>query len=118
MLLKGSKYANLALTFFLELAVLVALGYWGFHRSILLGLGAPALAILVWAFFGAPTARWHLRGPWRVCLLILFYGSAVLALWAAGQPSWALVFAGLVLANQLLLLALGSELPKPALSKK
>ena len=45
--------ANLALRFFLELAALAALAYWGFHtgRSVLadvvLGLGAPLLAAVV-----------------------------------------------------------------------
>ena len=95
------KNANLALTFFLELGVLVALGYWGFQTGqgtgakFALGLGAPAAAIVAWALFGAPTARWHLKGIWRVLLQIIFFGSAALALAVAVSPAlgitWALI---------------------------
>jgi hypothetical protein len=49
------KNTNLALTFLLELGVLVALGYWGFQTgqatiaSIGLGIGAPVLAVALFA---------------------------------------------------------------------
>ncbi len=45
---------NVGLRFLLELAVLVALGYWGFHTNsppifkVTLGIGAPLLALVVW----------------------------------------------------------------------
>src|SRR5258708_8580199 len=67
------KNANLALSFFLELCVLVALGYWGFQTGqgtiakIGLGIGAPVVAVVVWALFGAPNAPRRLQGP---CFLI------------------------------------------------
>ncbi|MEO6891644.1 MAG: YrdB family protein, partial [Ktedonobacteraceae bacterium] len=54
------KNVNLTLSFLLELCVLVALGYWGFQigqgtiTKIGLGIGAPVLAVVVWALFGAP----------------------------------------------------------------
>ena len=54
------KNVNLALVFFLELAVLVALGYWGFSvgQGVLakfgIGLGLPVVAIIVWGLLGAP----------------------------------------------------------------
>src|SRR5215469_11746142 len=69
MVLTVLKNANLALAFFLELGVLVALGYWGYQTGqgtiarIGLGIGAPALAVVVWALFGAPKSTWHLQGP-------------------------------------------------------
>ena len=95
------KNANLALTFFLELGVLVALGYWGFQTGqgtvaqFALGLGTPAAAIVLWALFGAPRARWHLTGIYRILLQIVFFGSAALALAVAVNPvlgiTWALV---------------------------
>jgi hypothetical protein len=101
MALSVIKNTNLALTFFLELGVLVALGYWGFHTgqgtvaSITLGLGAPLAAAILWALFGAPRARWHLKGVYRVLLQIVFFGSAALALYAAVSPglgvAWAIV---------------------------
>ncbi len=95
------KNANLALTFFLELGVLVALGYWGFQTGqgtaarFALGLGTPAAAIVLWGLFGAPRGRWHLKGIWRLLLQIVFFGSAALALAVAVNPglgiAWALV---------------------------
>src|SRR5689334_23481657 len=54
--------ANLGLRFLLELCMLAALGYWGFQAGdgpvlkIVLGLGAPLLAAVVWGLFIAPRA--------------------------------------------------------------
>ncbi len=101
MALTGIKNANLAITFFLELGVLIALGYWGSQTGqgaatrIALGLGAPAVAVVAWFLFGAPKAIWHLKGVYRVLLQIVFFGSAALALSVAVSPglgaAWALV---------------------------
>jgi hypothetical protein len=101
MALSVIKNANLALTFFLELGVLVALGYWGFHTGqgtiakLALGLGAPLAAAVLWGLFGAPRGKWHLKGVWRVLLQVVFFGSAALALAAAASITlgitWALV---------------------------
>ena len=52
------EQVNLALALVLELGVLAALPYWGFATGatipvkIVLGIGAPAAAILVWAIWG------------------------------------------------------------------
>ncbi|HLZ64023.1 MAG TPA: YrdB family protein [Ktedonosporobacter sp.] len=102
------KNANLLLAFLLELGVLAALGYWGFltgptlPSKIVLGIGAPIVAIVIWALFGAPTAIWHLYGLWRVLLQIVFFGSAVVALFAAGQPGWGIAFALIYILNYVL----------------
>ena len=108
MLLMIMKNANLALAFFLELGVLVAPGFWGFHTGltlpgrIALGIGVPALAIVVWALFGAPTATWHLEGIARLILQIIFFGSGALALFAAGQRILGVVFALIFVLNYVL----------------
>jgi hypothetical protein len=53
MILALLKNVNLALAFFLELAVLAALGYWGFYTGqgtlarIGLGIGAPLVAVVI-----------------------------------------------------------------------
>ncbi len=63
------KYSNLALSFLLELYILGALAYWGFRvgngtfMKIVLGIGAPLLAALVWGIFEAPQASIPLSGP-------------------------------------------------------
>lgn len=102
MFLTVLKNANLALAFFLELGVLVALGYWGFQMGqgtiakIGLGIGVPLMAVVVWGLFGAPKAAWHLNGPWRLILEVVFFGSAAVALFISGQRvlggAFALVF--------------------------
>ena len=107
------KWVNLALRFLLELAVLVALGYWGFHvdRGMLvkvgLGIGAPLVAAGVWAIFGAPKSDHHLTGGWYVLLEIVVFGSAAIALAAARQTTLAAVFAAVVVVNAVLLRVLG-----------
>ncbi len=100
---------NLALAFLLELCVLVALGYWGFHSGdgmivkIGLAIGAPVIAILFWALFGAPKATWALPGNWHLIVAAIFFGAAVVALFSAGLRQWAIAFALLVVLNHVLI---------------
>jgi uncharacterized protein DUF2568 len=107
------KNTNLALAFFLELSVLAALAYWGFQTGqgtiarIALGIGAPAVAIVVWALFGSPQAAWHLNGVYRLLLQVVFFGSAAVALFAAGQHSLGVAFALVFVLNTVLAYALG-----------
>jgi Protein of unknown function (DUF2568) len=102
------KNANLALAFFLELGVLVALGYWGFQTGqgtiakIGLGIGASVLAVVIWWLFGAPQAMWHLNGVFRLLLEVIFFGSAAVALYAAGQHVMGVAFALLFVLNTVL----------------
>jgi hypothetical protein len=54
----GSHPPNLALRFLLEMAALVAIGYWGFdqHSGIwrfVIGIGGPMLAAVLWGTFAA-----------------------------------------------------------------
>jgi hypothetical protein len=99
------KQANLALTFFLELAALVALGYWGFSVGqgtwwkIVLGVGVPLLMIVLWSMLGAPRSAWRLQGFAYVILEIVFYGSAVIGLFHAGQPIWSGLFGLICIIN-------------------
>jgi hypothetical protein len=107
--MKTLRLANLALRFFLELAALVALGYWGFQvgdgpvGKTLLTLGAPLAAIVLWGLFGAPRALRPLAEPWHVLLEVVVFGSAVPALIAARQPALAAVFGVLLVVNRLLI---------------
>jgi hypothetical protein len=103
------RSANLALAFFLELAALVALGYWGFQTgrdlptALVLGLGAPLAMAVVWGLFLAPRAARRLRGPWLVGVHLVIFGLAAAGLAAAGQPAWAGALIGAVLINEVLL---------------
>ncbi len=111
MFLTVLKNANLALAFFLELGVLVALGYWGFQvgqgtiAKIGLGIGAPLMAVVVWGLFGAPNAAWHLNGPWRLILEVVFFGSAAVALFVSGQRVLGVAFALVFVLNHALIYA-------------
>ncbi len=108
MILAIIKNANLALAFFLELGVLAALGYWGFQTGqgtiarIALGIGVPAVAVVVWALFGSPQAVWHLDGALRLLLEVIFFGSAAVALYAVGQHVLGVMFALLFVLNTVL----------------
>lgn len=107
----GLQSANLALRFVLELTALVALGYWGFstHGSaaakILFGAGAPLLAAVVWGLFVAPKAAFPVPLPWRLLIEAVVFGSAAVALIAAGRPALGGAFLVVVLINEVLLLA-------------
>jgi hypothetical protein len=102
------KSFNLALAFLFELCALAALAFWGFHTGqgllvkILLGIGAPLLAALIWGAFAAPRAMLQVPAFTRYLVMLLVFGSAVVALALAGQALLAWIFAGLVVANRLL----------------
>ena len=102
--------ANLGLRFFLEVLGLVSLGYWGFHAGqstgakIALGVGAPLLAAVVWGAFVAPAAKWGLGGLGRAGLELVVFGSATVALYAAGRSGLAAAFGVTVLLNRVLML--------------
>ena len=105
MAVTGLKGANLALTFLLELSVLAALAYWGWTAAtnltdkLGLGVGAPAVAIIVWTVFGAPRARRRLKGAAYWALRIAFDAAGVLALYAAGLHLTAIAFAVVAAVN-------------------
>jgi hypothetical protein len=63
------KALNLGLAFLLELALLVAIGYWGFQLDTatavrwLVTIGAPAALALTWGQVAAPRAKRRLPRP-------------------------------------------------------
>lgn len=105
----------LAVRLVLELAALVALGYWGFATAgnavldVILGLGAPLLAAVVWGLFVSPKARYGT--PVRQALFeALVFGAAILALIHAGQPWPALAFGATAVVDSILLRLLDRDL--------
>ena len=93
--------ANDGLRFFLELAALSSLAYWGFaeHDGVLqwlLGLGLPLIAATVWGTFVAPKASRPTVDPPRLLLELAVFGGGVVALWAADSHMLAFGFGVLV----------------------
>ena len=107
--MKAIKAVNLALRFLLELAAVVALGYWGFHTGgstvarVVLGVGSQVLAAVVWGLFVAPKAAMTLPSRVKFVLGLAILLLAAVALAAAGQPAIAVAFAAIVVINQVLL---------------
>ena len=103
------KLVNLALRFALELCMLAALALWGWRAGgglplrLLLALGAPLMAAVVWVLFIAPRATYAVPlSVWLVLQLILF-GLALAGLVATGHPGLAALFAGALVVNGALL---------------
>jgi Protein of unknown function (DUF2568) len=104
-------YANDALRFFLELAALAALAYWGFHEfggvvQWLVGIGAPLLVAVVWGTFMSPKASRPTFDPVRLLIEVAVFGAGVAALFAAGASTLAVVFAVLAVLHLALTFAL------------
>jgi hypothetical protein len=103
------KLANLALSFLLELAMLAAFAYWGFHTStdgilrIVLGIGAPLIAIVVWGIFLAPRSSKRLTGIQQLILATIIFGLAVIALVVADRPDLGVVLGVAFIINRILI---------------
>ena len=95
---------NDVLRFLLELFAFFSLGFWGFVAwpfpwNIVVGIAAPALAIVVWALFRSPKAVFPIDPFGRAVVEIVVMASAALAWWSLGQPIVAGVFAVLALVS-------------------
>jgi hypothetical protein len=102
----GQNPVNLALRFFLELAALYCIGYWGWVRHeglfrYLLAFGLPFLAAAIWGVFrvpgdgGAPRVR--VPGVVRLLIEIIFFGFATWGLFDAGATTAGWIFGGITL---------------------
>ncbi|MBK9942933.1 MAG: YrdB family protein [Kouleothrix sp.] len=106
--MQALKYANLALSFLLELCALAALGYWGYWAAsglalkIALAIGAPLLMAAVWGLFLAPKATYPLPTAPHLVLQALVFGLATAALYATGRLALAYTFGLAVLISMAL----------------
>lgn len=103
------KMLNLALRFGMELAMLFALGYWGFKTGSsagmrwLLGIGAPLLAAVVWGMLMAPRASRRLQGGWFLLVELILFGLAGWALYSTGAKDWTLWLGLVYVINRVLM---------------
>lgn len=84
--------------FLCELFAFGTLAFWGFTAwalpwNIVAGIGAPVLAILVWALFVSPRAVFAVHPFVRALVELLVYAAATLAWWDAGNAWVGLAFA-------------------------
>lgn len=99
------KLLNNLVSFLLELAMLGALSFWGFHAGStglikwLLGLGVPVLVIIFWGTFMAPHASNRIAWPWLPVVSLLLFLVSAAALYSAGERSIAVVFAAIAVVN-------------------
>jgi hypothetical protein len=107
----GQNPINLALRFFLELAALYFIGYWGWtqHAGVLrylLAIGLPLLAAVIWGVFrvpgdgGAPRVR--VPGIVRLLIEVVFFGFAIWGLFDAGGTTAGWIFGGITLFHYLI----------------
>ncbi|EHR49194.1 Protein of unknown function (DUF2568) [Saccharomonospora marina XMU15] len=102
---KALRWANELLAFLLELAALATLGYWGFTvevslpLKVVLGIGSPVLAAVVWGLLAAPRARFQLPVAGVLAVKAAVFAAATLALCVVAPQPLAIGFAALVALN-------------------
>ncbi len=79
-------------------AAFVTLAIWGFTGwpfpwNLVAGIGAPLLAILVWALFVSPRAVLAVHPFIRAIVELFVYAAATIAWWSMGQAWIGLIFA-------------------------
>lgn len=102
------KLLNSGLRFLLEVLALIILGYWGFHfhgviKKVVLGIGTPVVAAIIWGTFGSPKAPYKLEGFGRGVLEVLIFGSAAVALYFTGKTTLAYIYGVISFINLLLM---------------
>jgi len=85
------------LAFVCELFAFATLAIWGFAAwplpwGIVAGVGAPLLAVLVWALFVSPRAVVRVHPFVRALVELLVYAAATIAWWSMGHAWIGLVF--------------------------
>lgn len=99
---------NEGLAFVLELLAFGTLGWWGFHVTdnvvgdLLLGLGSPVAAMVLWGMFAAPKARFAIPLPGVLAVKAVVFTSSAAALYDLGDHGLAEGFAIVVVANTVL----------------
>lgn len=66
---------------------------WPFPWNIVAGVGAPLLALLVWALFVSPRAVLAVHPFVRAIVELFVYAAATIAWWSMGQAWIGLIFA-------------------------
>lgn len=86
------------LAFLCELFAFATLAVWGFTAwpapwNIVAGVGAPVIAILLWALFVSPRAVFVVHPFVRALVELLVYAAATIVWWTSGSAWIGLAFA-------------------------
>ena len=105
--MNGLRGAVLTVRFLCELGMLAALAYWGFEvgdgaLGLVLGLGAPLVAIALWGAFVSPKARLPVALSTRLVIEVLLFGATAALLAAVRLWATAAIFLILALASSFL----------------
>ena len=118
------RWSNLGLAFGLEIAGLGIFAWWGWRAGdslavrLVLAIGLPLIAAVVWGLFAAPTANYG--SPVVTAIVkVAFFGLAGLALWSLDHRVVAAIFVLTVAANLIIIRTgnLNPETPPAASSK-
>ena len=109
------RWSHLGLAFVVELAGLGIFALWGWRTGgntptrLLLAVGVPLIAAVLWGLFAAPTANYG--SPVLTAVVkIAFFGLAGLALWSLDHRVLGVAFV-LVVAANLLIIRVGGLSP-------
>ena len=111
------KRFNLALRGIMELGIVAALSFWGFHTGrntlmkIILGFGSPAVVFGFWGLVDFRNAG-SISEYLRLIQELVLSGLAVVALYFEGQYFLALFLALISVAHHILVYSLGETLLK------
>lgn len=101
---------NLVIRFLLELFLLTSLGVWGYHLDdgtisrVVLTVGLPITAAIIWGLFISPKAKFSLPITAVVFIEFLLVGTAAYGLIWSGYLVTAIIYSILHVGNRLLLL--------------
>jgi chromate transport protein ChrA len=101
------KNINKGIMFLLEVCMLIALSYWGFHAHIGLpayvyGITTPVLAAILWSVFAAPKSKRRLRMPYRAFFSFAIFCIAAILLYQTGLTNYAIVFIAIAFVCEIL----------------
>ncbi|MCX4747796.1 YrdB family protein [Kitasatospora sp. NBC_01287] len=105
MVTNGLRALNDVLAFFIELAALGFLAWWGYRTGpdtavhLLLAIGLPLLAAVLWGRYAAPRASVKLPVAGVLLVKALVFGAGALALGARAGWAWGVAFGALALVN-------------------
>lgn len=84
------------LAFLIELAAITAYAYWGFSFDnwlfkLVLGLGAPAIVVIIWAKWCAPRSETRLKMPWLAIVELIVFSIAALVMYSIDHKQWGII---------------------------